>query len=1049
MIQGFSPQIAILFAAGIILVAVIAVAAFKYKPPPQSYNWQLGLLMATGIALSIASGWTTWDGMKNFTREPVLALLITFGIQAVLLVVSFLIGESFANRPRVALDRRGTGETAEQGLLWSVISSIGLAAGFAVIFLLADGWFELRVVEGLTGYAPSTLLNASLGTLAVALTVALLLTSGGRLFHRAIGLIRVAAQNAMLWVMLFACMAASVFFSFDSLFSTIFPQDERARASDIRTRGQIAELVNDVGAAAQNRRSEKLNEFSAGAKWGNYVKHLDGLSAQSARIPEALESRAGDRLRQAQSDIGALKVDVASEEARLQSATLRGEGLRREAERTRTAFEKLAASRREIGEKLASLDQQIAAKKIEAEQELQGLGVSARAGEGPIYRGLVREFEKLEFERVLAGQRLTQLKQQTGERQSRLDQAEAEVTEGVEQIARQTVKVETARKMLERASKQPDALDGSAAAKLVAEQLRQLEKARGEVSQAPSPEALDKVETACMVLAKKLDSVFPVGTRQWEKACRTDDLRAAAIELSQLSMGLAAFEANCSSRGSLPEEARTQELVTFTRRCIQLSGLPGRDIASFNERVGAIELNRDDMAHRFVVTISAFGDGNRLAFLALAIALAIDGLVFASGVFYAQAARSPLSDIPGTDGRPQRELQNIIDSALQPNKPESAASALEVMRPLALTSADAVEQGFTHEIDMTELPPAARATVAKLLGAAAAIGAVSRPTDDKDRYFVRGEVVTYISRHARLSKGGPAQFEGEAALTQLMNSVLADDVRAGATAVLKYFEPTQRSEHFATRVALSEVTDKRDAALVRRVLNAAAVLGYVRFADEQSGRRNYLLHRDVFVVLVGLAAGRSISPAAERPKGPEPVATPEVAVSDTMPADRSSGETEAITEVEPEKAAAEEATRVEVAAASTPAQPKSLLDAMEHVTPFVALKAPQPAAVKPVGSTTEKPIESNLKVGSSSVIEPGEVSEQAASPTVEDAQSTTSETVAGCAGSTALDIGIDFSDPAFPVGFFESLEERPAPSENKRKEAAKSVMERRSPVGSD
>ena len=34
-------------------------------------NWRLALLGATGIVLSLASGYTTWDGMRNFTGEPV------------------------------------------------------------------------------------------------------------------------------------------------------------------------------------------------------------------------------------------------------------------------------------------------------------------------------------------------------------------------------------------------------------------------------------------------------------------------------------------------------------------------------------------------------------------------------------------------------------------------------------------------------------------------------------------------------------------------------------------------------------------------------------------------------------------------------------------------------------------------------------------------------------------------------------------------------------------------------------------------------------------
>ena len=41
-------------------------------------------------------GWTTWDGMRNFTGEPLLSGMITFGIQGVMLIVAWLIGESFA-----------------------------------------------------------------------------------------------------------------------------------------------------------------------------------------------------------------------------------------------------------------------------------------------------------------------------------------------------------------------------------------------------------------------------------------------------------------------------------------------------------------------------------------------------------------------------------------------------------------------------------------------------------------------------------------------------------------------------------------------------------------------------------------------------------------------------------------------------------------------------------------------------------------------------------------------------------------------------------------
>ena len=78
-------------------------------------------------------------------------------------------------------------------------------------------------------------------------------------------------------------------------------------------------------------------------------------------------------------------------------------------------------------------------------------------------------------------------------------------------------------------------------------------------------------------------------------------------------------------------------------------------------------MNRDDKAHRFVVTWNAFLDGNRLAYLALTLAIGVDLLVFMSGLFGAQALRSPLSDVPSPKARSAHQLEAIIEAALLPD----------------------------------------------------------------------------------------------------------------------------------------------------------------------------------------------------------------------------------------------------------------------------------------------------------------------------------------------------------------------------------------------
>ena len=90
-----------------ILLTVVVIAALiaLFKVGPRLWraieevfftNWQLAMLGTAAIVLSLAGGWTTWDGMTNFTGEPVLSLMFTFGIHGVMLIVAWLIGESFA-----------------------------------------------------------------------------------------------------------------------------------------------------------------------------------------------------------------------------------------------------------------------------------------------------------------------------------------------------------------------------------------------------------------------------------------------------------------------------------------------------------------------------------------------------------------------------------------------------------------------------------------------------------------------------------------------------------------------------------------------------------------------------------------------------------------------------------------------------------------------------------------------------------------------------------------------------------------------------------------
>src|SRR5688572_22281501 len=111
-------------------------------------NWQLTLLGTAALLLSLAGGWTTWDGMRNFTGESVLSAMFTFGIHGIMLIVAWLIGESFAtgmnqvrgkygrtvSAPMVALTVLGGGFVLVAlaiGIIHAGVSNDQLLYGFA------------------------------------------------------------------------------------------------------------------------------------------------------------------------------------------------------------------------------------------------------------------------------------------------------------------------------------------------------------------------------------------------------------------------------------------------------------------------------------------------------------------------------------------------------------------------------------------------------------------------------------------------------------------------------------------------------------------------------------------------------------------------------------------------------------------------------------------------------------------------------------------------------------------------------------------------------
>src|SRR5262245_6200042 len=173
-------------------------------------NWQLALLGSTAIALSLASGYTTFDGLRNFTSAPLLSVLIAFGIQGVMLIVAWLIGESFATGMNQQIPgRRGrTVREAAIGMGLGVVL-VGLAFYWALTQYNAIGFSRASSLAG--GFRADW---SRFADVALYFTMALVLVGiigfnfrrGGDISQPYVQSVRLIAKNFVLWVMFLASM---------------------------------------------------------------------------------------------------------------------------------------------------------------------------------------------------------------------------------------------------------------------------------------------------------------------------------------------------------------------------------------------------------------------------------------------------------------------------------------------------------------------------------------------------------------------------------------------------------------------------------------------------------------------------------------------------------------------------------------------------------------------------------------------------------------------------------------------------------------------------
>ncbi len=602
-------------------------------------NERLFLMGLTSLALSLASGWTTFEGMTNFTKSPVLCFLITFGVQGIMLVSAWMIGEALIAL-RVKREGREQQNTAKKI--------------FNTVF---DG--------------PATIFKIWL-----------------------------------IWMVFLFSMAISVFFSFDSLFSSIFSNEERERAGEIRAQSEVGTVLAELKSRIEKRKFEAQDTLLASEAWGNYRQRLDALSKVARSAPELVEQQLISKLRNEQTEIARHQESFAQAKGQRAALETRQQKIATDINRLKADRPGLSAEVDELRQQLRAKQRLIDQSKAEAMEEARGIGATGREGEGPKFRAIKEKQKRLTAERDV----ITTQKELAESRLEKLDGQIATLSRELELVNGEIAKIDgqasVAKTFIDAQAKRQTetaAREFSATASIDS-----LDDARERFRTQPGQDTFLSIQTNCTNLYSALSEVPKIAPEIKTISCEPGaDTATLAARIFTLQAAHEAQEKKCVI-GRTKRSTRIDSLLKLGKRCIQTSGLEEKDANELRTILNRVDLNRDDKAKNFVVTLNAFKDGNWLAYLALGLAIAIDSLVFISGLIGAKTASYDNTGNPGDIMRYGLGMSSDITG----NEPEDIFTAKLFFRSV---DGPSYLPGYLAVIDRGRLRPEERTHVNKVL----------------------------------------------------------------------------------------------------------------------------------------------------------------------------------------------------------------------------------------------------------------------------------------------------------------------------------------------
>ena len=250
----------------------------------------------------------------------------------------------------------------------------------------------------------------------------------------------------------------------------------------------------------------------------------------------------------------------------------------------------------------------------------------------------------------------------------------------------------------------------------------------------------------------------------------------------------------------------------------------------------------------FVISSWLFARGLGAVLLLAFVSLGVQ----ASGLFGANAVRSPLSDVPSHKGRSARQLEDIVENALLPDKFENARLALSEIQPAARGGlAPELGQGWTHVAVIDDAERARKTHLIEVLNAGASIGAVHRDKADPTHYYVRGELIEFLHQVSKNAFERDGNRVKHAELRKVVTVALQPYVSDHADIVLGHMHPISQREGFSSEITMGDVPSY-DVPIVRRALNAGTTMGVIERDGKESDR--FFIRNEFYRILAQISA---------------------------------------------------------------------------------------------------------------------------------------------------------------------------------------------------